>query len=215
MYARLGLIALSGFALSAICLGGAFALGGGNAVEGAVFNFGGFGMPVCPAAPPSAASSRTLPWDGGGDRVAVAFAANSYYRPGNGDQLVVKGDPRIISHVTVRGGVVSLDCNPGGFFFGQRQRIEVTLPGRQFRSFEQQGSGNMQLSRPFSGRSANFDQRFGRYSGRWQSRSSDASGRWFWRFDGFRHDGRSQFGYQGLRQRRAGRSDHQERRCEN
>lgn len=145
MYARLGLVALSGFALSAICLGGAFALSGGNPVEGVVFNFGG-GQPLCSAAGQSTATSRTLPWNGDGDRVAVALAANSYYRPGSGDQLVVKGDPRIISHVYVRDGVVGIDCNPGGFFFGQAQRVEVTLPGRSFRTFELRGSGNMQLA---------------------------------------------------------------------
>ena len=146
MYAKLGLIAVTGFALSAICLGGAFALGGGNAVEGAVFDFGGFGLPVCAADGPSTASSRTLPWNGDGDRVAIALAADSYYRPGSGDQLIVKGDPRIISHIYVRDGVVGIDCNPGGFFFGHRQRVEVTLPGRKFRSFEQRGSGNLQLA---------------------------------------------------------------------
>src|SRR5690242_21108068 len=107
MHARLGLIAVSAFAISAICLGGAFALSGGGATDGVAFNLGGFGMPACGPAS-SSATSRTLPWDGG-DSVAVALAANSYYRPGSGDQLVIKGDPRIISHVTVRDGVVRLD----------------------------------------------------------------------------------------------------------
>ena len=145
MYAKLGLIALAGFALSAICLGGAFALGGGSAGEGGVFNLGGFGSPVCTAAP-SSASSRTLAWNGDGDRVAIALAADSHYRPTNGDQLVVKGDPRIISHIYVRDGVVGLDCNPGISFFGRRPPVEVTLPGRHFRSFEQRGSGNLELA---------------------------------------------------------------------
>lgn len=146
MYAKLGLTAAAGFALSAICLGGAFALGGGNPVDGAVFGLGGFGSPVCPSAGSAAAGSRTLPWNGEGDRVAIALAADSYYRPGNGDQLVVKGDPGIISHIYVRDGEVGIDCNPGFSVFGHRQRIEVTLPGRHFRSFEQRGSGNLQLA---------------------------------------------------------------------
>lgn len=145
MYARLGLIALSAFAVSAVCLGGAFALGG-NAVEGAVFNFGGFGRPLCGATGQSNPASRTLPWDSEGDRVAVALPADSFYRPGNGDQLVVKGDPGIISHVYVRDGVVGIDCNPGGFLFSHPQRTEITLPGRKFRVFELRGSGNMQLA---------------------------------------------------------------------
>ncbi|HXS05785.1 MAG TPA: DUF2807 domain-containing protein [Rhizomicrobium sp.] len=143
MHARLGLIAVSAFAISAICLGGAFALSGGSGPGGVALNLGGLGLPACgPASSP--ATSRTLPWQGG-DSVAVALAANSYYRPGSGDQLVIKGDPRIISHVTVRDGVVRLDCNPG-LFFGHSDRVEITLPGRAFRSFEQRGSGDMQLS---------------------------------------------------------------------
>ena len=147
MHARLGLIAVCAFVLSAICLGGAFALGGSNVMDGAMFNFGGFGLPSCGAMGPfTATTSRTLPWNGDGDRVAVAVAANSFYGPGNGDQLIVKGDPRIISHVYVRDGVVGIDCNPGGFFFSRSQRIEMTLPGRKFRSFEQRGSGNMRLA---------------------------------------------------------------------
>ena len=145
MHARLGLVALSAFAVSAVCLGGAFALGG-NAVEGAAFNFGGFGRPLCEANGQSNPTSRTLPWDGEGDHVAVAVPADSYYRPGNGDQLVVKGAPGIISHVYVRDGLVGIDCNPGGFLFSRPQRIEITLPGRKFRAFEQRGSGNMQLA---------------------------------------------------------------------
>ena len=143
MHARLGLIAVSAFAISAVCLGGAFALSGGG-TQDVAFNFGGFGMPACGPAS-SSATSRTLPWDGG-DSVAVALAANSYYRPGSGDQLVIKGDPRIISHIYVRDGVVRLDCNPGGLFFGRTDRVEITLPGRAFRSFEQRGSGDMQLA---------------------------------------------------------------------
>ena len=142
MRGKLLFVALSGFAVSAVCLGGAFALNG-NAVGGAMFDFGG--LPACGPAG-STATSRTLAWDGGEDRVAVAVAANSYYRPGNGDQLVIKGDPRIISHVYVRDGVVGIDCNPGGFFFGRSERIELTLPGRKFRTFELRGSGDMRLA---------------------------------------------------------------------
>ena len=87
-----------------------------------------------------------MPWDGNGDRAAVAVVANTYYRAGSGDQLVVKGDPRIISHVYVRDGVVGIDCRTGGFFHNNAERIEVTLPGRNFRAFEQLGSGNMRLA---------------------------------------------------------------------
>lgn len=146
MRTKLAAIAVSGFAVSAICLGGAFALGG-SAIGDTILDIGDFGQPRCDIAGPSAAAaSRTLPWEGNGDRAAVAVAANTYYRAGSGDQLVVKGDPRIISHVYVRDGVVGIDCRTGSLFHGNTQRIEVTLPGRPFRSFSQLSSGDMRLA---------------------------------------------------------------------
>jgi hypothetical protein len=145
MRTKLAVIAVSGFAVSAICLGGAFALGG-SAIGDSILDFGDFGLPRCDTAGPSAAASRTLPWDGNGDRAAVAVVANTYYRAGSGDQLVVKGDPRIISHVYVRDGLVGIDCRISNFYRSKADRIEVTLPGRNFRSFEQLGSGDMRLA---------------------------------------------------------------------
>jgi hypothetical protein len=149
MRTQLAIIAVSAFAVSAVCLGGAFALGG-NAIGNAVFDFGGFDLPRCDATgtPTSSATTRTLPWDGDGDRAAVALPATTHYQAGVGDQLVVKGDPEILAHVRVRNGVVGLDCHDGGLFhFGRFDRIEVTLPGkRSFRRFELLGTGDMQLA---------------------------------------------------------------------
>jgi hypothetical protein len=59
--------------------------------------------------------------------------------------LVVKGDPGMVSHVYVRDGVVGIDCRTN-FRFGKSRRLEVTLPGRAFRTFEQRGSGDMRLA---------------------------------------------------------------------
>lgn len=145
MRTKLAIIALSSFAISAACLGGAFALSGG-AIGDTMLDIGDFGQPRCDTAGSYSVASRTLPWDGNGDRAAVAVAANTYYRAGSGDQLVVKGDSRIISHVYVRDGVVGIDCRIGGLFRSKAERVEVTLPGRNFRAFEQRGSGDMQLA---------------------------------------------------------------------
>ncbi len=142
MRSKLALIAVSGFAVSAVSLGGAFALGG-QAVGNAILDFGSFGQPSCETG--GSVISRALPWDGGDDRVAVDMHADVTYRAGSGDQLVVKGDPGMVSHVYVRGGVVGLDCR-SNFHFGKSPRLEVTLPGRPFRTFEQRGSGNMRLA---------------------------------------------------------------------
>ena len=145
MRTRLAAIAVSGFVISAICLGGAFALGG-SAIGNTIFDIGDFSLPRCDTTGPSTTTSRTLPWDGNGDRAAVAVVANTYYRAGSGDQLVIKGDSRIISHVYVRNGLVGIDCRTGNFFHSNAERIEVTLPGRDFRAFEQLGSGDMRLA---------------------------------------------------------------------
>jgi hypothetical protein len=142
MRSKLALIAISGFAVSAVCLGGAFALGG-EAVGDAIMGVGNFGQPSCQVGGPL--TSRTLPWDGGNDRVAVEMHADATYQAGSGDQLVIKGDPGMVSHVYVRDGVVGIDCR-NNFHFGKSPRLEITLPGRPFRTFEQRGSGNMRLA---------------------------------------------------------------------
>lgn len=153
MRTKLAIIALSGFAISAACLGGAFALGGGQLGD-AVFNLSdigdGFGLPRCgiSGSPSATAGIRLLPWqDGDDDRAAIAIPANAHYQAGEGDQLVVKGDPAIISHVRVHNGVVELDCREGFGQWGRNDRLDVTLPGRRtFKKFEMLGSGDMQLN---------------------------------------------------------------------
>jgi hypothetical protein len=150
MRTKLAIIAVSGFAVSAVCLGGAFALGGhalGNAVFGTDLS-SLIDLPRCDitSQPVATATSRNLAWDGDGERAAVALPANVHYQAGNGDQLVVKGDPDFIAHIRVHDGLVSLDCN-GNFHLGKSERVDVTLPGRRtFKSFALLGTGNVQLS---------------------------------------------------------------------
>ena len=91
----------------------------------AMFNFGDIGeVSACRAAsvrrsPATTAETRTCHGMASGDRAAVAIPANTHYQAGSGDQLVVKGDPAIISHVRVRNGVVGMDCRDGFMHFGQ------------------------------------------------------------------------------------------------
>lgn len=148
MRTKLAMIALSSFAISAVCLGGAYALGG-NQIGDAVFNFNGIGQPRCDASDSAGATADTLSlsWDGTGERAAVSFPANVHYQAGVGDLLVVKGDPAVISHVHVHNGEVDLDCRDGFMHLGRDNRIDVTLPGRRtFSKFEMLGTGDMQLS---------------------------------------------------------------------
>ena len=150
MRTKLAIIAVSGLAVSAVCLGGAFALGG-HALGAAVFGTDLSSLADLPrcdtkAQPMATASSRSLPWDGNGDRAAVALPANVHYQAGSGDELVVKGDPEFVAHIRVKDGLVSLDCN-GNFHFNKDDRIDVTLPGRRtFKSFALLGTGDVQLS---------------------------------------------------------------------
>jgi hypothetical protein len=146
MRTKLALIAVSSFAVSAVCLGGAFALGG-NQVGDAVFNFDGMGQPRCDMSDSSGATADTLKlsWDSD-DRVAIAIPATIHYQAGVGDLLVVKGDPALISHIRVHNGTVELDCRDG-VFQRHTDRVDITLPGRRtFQKFEMLGSGDMQLS---------------------------------------------------------------------
>jgi hypothetical protein len=150
MRTKLAIIAVSGLAVSAICLGGAFALGGheiGNAVFGAdIMSLAD--LPRCDsrAEPMATATSRILAWDGNGDRASIALPAHVRYQAGNGDQLIVAGDPNFIAHIRVKDGLVSLDCN-GNFHLGRNERVDVTLPGRRtFKSFVLLGTGDVQLA---------------------------------------------------------------------
>lgn len=150
MRTKLAVIAVSGLAVSAVCLGGAFALGGhaiGDAVFGAdLMNLAD--LPRCEsmAQPMATATSRSLAWDGNGDRAAIALPANVHYQAGSGDQLIVAGDPNFIAHIRVKDGLVSLDCN-GNFHLGKHERVDVTLPGRRtFQSFALLGTGDVQLN---------------------------------------------------------------------
>ena len=150
MRTKLAIIAVSGLAISAVCLGGAFALGG-NAIGNAIFDTDISSMvnlPRCDTTgqPVATATSRSLPWDGNNDRAAIALPANVHYQAGSGDQLVVKGDPDFIAHIRVKDGLVSLDCN-GNFHLSKNDRVDVTLPGRRtFKSFALLGTGDVQLS---------------------------------------------------------------------
>jgi hypothetical protein len=150
MRTKLAIIAVSGFAVSAVCLGGAFAVGG-HAIGNAIFGtdlMSLANLPRCDvdAEPAATATSRTLSWDGDGERAAVAVPAHVHYRAGSGDQLIVAGDPTLISHIRVKDGLVSLDCN-GNFHVGKDARVDVTLPGRRrFKSFALLGTGDVQLS---------------------------------------------------------------------
>lgn len=135
MRSKLAMIALSGFAISAVCLGGAAALGVNK------IGFGDFDLPRCDLSPTGQSASRNLAWDGS-DSAGIAVPATVHYRRGQGDQVVVKGDSALLPHVEIVDGSVRLNCRVTNL---QRMRLDVTLPGRDFKGFGLAGVGDMTL----------------------------------------------------------------------
>jgi hypothetical protein len=142
MRGKLALIAVSGFTIAAVCLGGAVAMGVGKiGLLETINRFSDSDLPRCDLSPSGQQATRTLPWDGK-DSAAVAVPANVHYRRGQGEQLVVSGDSALVSHVELVDGGVRLNCHLSHL---KGMRLEVTLPGREFKSFSIAGLGDMTL----------------------------------------------------------------------
>jgi hypothetical protein len=140
MRTKLAMIALSGFTVAAVCLGGAFALDSGK-LKDSLISFGDSDSPRCDLSLTGQQATRNLAWDGR-DTAAVAVPANIHYRRGQGDQVVVTGDSALVPHIHVVDGAVRLDCRIRGL---RGTRLEVTLPGREFEGFTIAGVGDMSL----------------------------------------------------------------------
>lgn len=140
MVHKLALIAVTGLAASAICLGAAAAIGGKDlAASGIDFSFFGDG-PSCDFAMSGRTGSRSIAWDGS-DTVSIQMRADTHYRRGQGDQVVVTGDTAVIPHVKVEDGHIKMDCRRSS----RGDMIAITLPGRIFQKFGLAGSGTMTL----------------------------------------------------------------------
>jgi hypothetical protein len=88
------------------------------------------------------ATSRSFDWKGG-DEVDLSLPVNLHYKPGEGTQVQVSGDPELVSHVKVDDDDIQLDCNHHNW---NHQRLDVTLPGnRTFREIDLKGTGSVTL----------------------------------------------------------------------
>jgi hypothetical protein len=141
MLNKFAVVGISGLVVCVACLAAAAAIGGKELLDSG-FDFGGFDRPRCDvdSSNQSGAGSRSIAWNGG-DKVEISLPANVHYRPGSGDQVVVTGDSAILPHVRVKDGNIKLDCRGGRI-----DRLDVTLPGRAFRTFALAGSGSMTLN---------------------------------------------------------------------
>jgi hypothetical protein len=142
MHKKLTWIAVAGFAASAIFLGGAWLLSGGGSLRDVAQRYSQFGLPRCGDQLSGQSASREIAWDGG-DRVGIDVPATVRYSPGNAEQVKVTGDASLISHVRVTEGKIKLDCVAGRF---TARDLDITLPGRSFRTFSLAGITSLILS---------------------------------------------------------------------
>jgi hypothetical protein len=144
---KLAVIAATGIAGLAVCLGAAAAINGGNDVGN--MDFWMFdGKPRCEVIAGANATSRDLDWDGS-DHADIGIPAQTSYTPGAGDKLHIIGNAQILAHMKVEDGTITLDCHPT---HQQRMQyrgeaIHMTLPGRAFHKFSIADGGKLILDK--------------------------------------------------------------------
>jgi hypothetical protein len=140
MARKLVTIAILGLLTSAVCIGAAAAIGGGSLGNGfaGLFDHG----PHCPGIDGATATSRDLDWDGS-DKVELVVFSDARYTPGIDTKLHASGDPQVLAHLRIRDGKIDLDCR--GWRDGDK--ITLTLPGREFRTFAIAGRSDLKLDR--------------------------------------------------------------------
>ena len=68
---------------------------------------------------------------------------NLHYKAGQGTQVIMTGDPELLSHVSIHDGDIRMDCS---IHHWHNQRLDVTLPGnRTFREIDIKGVGGVDL----------------------------------------------------------------------
>ncbi|HWU54581.1 MAG TPA: DUF2807 domain-containing protein [Rhizomicrobium sp.] len=135
---KLAIIAVLGLTSAAVCIGAAAAIGGGDLGINGLFERG----PRCERIAGATATSRDLDWDGS-DRVQLVVYSDARYTPGTDGKLHASGDPQVLAHLRVHDGKIDLDC--GGW--RDRDKIQITLPGREFRKFAIAGRSDLKLER--------------------------------------------------------------------
>lgn len=140
MARKLVTIAVLGLVTSAVCMGAAAAIGGGRLGDGfeGLFDDG----PRCHKIDGATATSRDLDWDGSDTIELVAFS-NASYTPGTDNKLHASGDPQILAHLRIENGKIDLDCRG----WRNRDKITLTLPGREFREIAIAGRSDLKLNR--------------------------------------------------------------------
>ncbi len=140
MAGKLATIAVLGLLTSAVCIGAAAAIGGGS-LDNSIASLFEHG-PRCARVDGATATSRVLNWDGS-DKVELVVFSDASYRPGADDRLHASGDPQVLAHLRITDGKIDLDCRG----WRDRDKITLTLPGREFRTFAIFGRSDLKLDR--------------------------------------------------------------------
>jgi len=142
---KLAVIATTGLVICVACLGAAAVIDAphwhGHGLGAEIFHLGDFEScrSEAQSEPGATANRRELAWDNS-DKISIAVPANVHYRPGTGETISITGDPESIAHLRVRHHVIEQDCDGD-----QDEKVDITLPGRPFRSFTLAGSGTVDL----------------------------------------------------------------------
>jgi hypothetical protein len=132
----LGRIAFLGLGIGFVSLAFAYALGGrdafrmlhrGDLIAGARCGEG------------SGSVERRLAWTGG-DTIDITLPARVRVRGGEGNEILARGAPDVLSHVELRGSRLSLDC-----YLDPSRAIDITLPGQTFRRINVSGRTKVDL----------------------------------------------------------------------
>jgi hypothetical protein len=140
MVQKLTVIAITGLAASAICMGAAAAIGGGSFGDGLDSMFVDRDRDHCERIEGATAMTRDLAWDGS-DRVQLVVYSDARYTPGTDDKLHASGDPQVLAHLRIHNGIIDMDCRG----WRDRDMIKLTLPGREFRKFAIAGRSDLRL----------------------------------------------------------------------
>src|ERR1700742_4489678 len=100
MSRKLGLIAVGGIVIGAVCISTALTMTGGAIFNHMDFDFDPFDGPRCAVSNANEDGSRSLDWNEG-VRVTIDIPANVHWQRGQGDKVVVTGDKALIGLVEI------------------------------------------------------------------------------------------------------------------
>jgi hypothetical protein len=150
MYKKLGWTAVAGFSVGFVSLFAAYATGGTDFMNWAGphwSNLHRFDKILLSGDKCSGDATvidttkteRRLAWTAE-DKVRITTSGTVRYRGGEGDEVIVRGDPAVIANVKIRGNRIELDCDGFG-----RADVDITLPGRVFREITLAGSADITM----------------------------------------------------------------------